>query len=200
MDPWGETLAYISWAIRASYHHTIMATPVQDVFGRDMLFKLASVVDQRVATSAKKRQVDIDNVRENAKRVTHDYAIGDQVYVEMTGIYRKLDYKKKGPYIITGVFKNGTVRFQRGQLNEHINIIRLKPHFQEQAYKTGSRPRCPLQYHYLVCIENRLIIVGIGQIISKELKYIYQSDRSDRQYVYSQVPEYAIPQIIYIQT
>ena len=45
IDPWGETLAYISWAIRASYHHTIMDTPCQDVFGRDMIFNLASVVD-----------------------------------------------------------------------------------------------------------------------------------------------------------
>ena len=54
-------------------------------------------------------QVDIDNVRENAKRVTHDYAIGNQVYVEMTSIYGKLEYKKQGPYIITEVFTNGTV-------------------------------------------------------------------------------------------
>ena len=37
--PWGETLAYIEWMIRASYHHTIMAMPGQVVFGRDMLFK-----------------------------------------------------------------------------------------------------------------------------------------------------------------
>ena len=34
--PWGETLAYIVWKIRASYHCNIMATPVQDVFGKDM--------------------------------------------------------------------------------------------------------------------------------------------------------------------
>ena len=40
-----------------------MATTGQDVFGRDMLFNLASVVDWRVVTAAKKRQVDIDNVR-----------------------------------------------------------------------------------------------------------------------------------------
>ena len=31
----------------------------------------------------------------------HDYAKGDKVYVEMTGIYHKLDYKKQVPYIIT---------------------------------------------------------------------------------------------------
>ena len=38
---WVETLVYIAWEIRASYHHTIMATPGQDVFDRYMLFKLA---------------------------------------------------------------------------------------------------------------------------------------------------------------
>ena len=69
-----------------------------------MLFNLASVVDWRVVTAVKQRQVYIDNVRENAKRVTHDYAICDPVYVEMTGIYRKLDYKKQGPYRITELF------------------------------------------------------------------------------------------------
>ena len=41
---WGEALAYIAWAIRISYHHTIMATPGQDVFGREMIFNLAPVV------------------------------------------------------------------------------------------------------------------------------------------------------------
>ena len=45
IDTWGETLAYIEWSIRDSYHHTIMATPGQAIFGRDMLFNLASVVD-----------------------------------------------------------------------------------------------------------------------------------------------------------
>ena len=72
IDPWGETLSYIAWSIRASYHRTIMATPGQAVFGRDMLYNLASVVDWRVVTYAKQLQVEIDNVRENAKRVTYD--------------------------------------------------------------------------------------------------------------------------------
>ena len=50
---WGETLASIAWAIRASYHHTIMATSGQAVFGRYMLFNLASGVNWRFATSKK---------------------------------------------------------------------------------------------------------------------------------------------------
>ena len=94
-----------------------------------MLFTLASVVDWRVSKAVKQHQVDIDNVRENAKRVMHDYTIGNQVYVEITGIYRKLYYKKQGPYRIIEVFSNGTVRVQRGQVNERINISHLKPRF-----------------------------------------------------------------------
>ena len=95
------------------------------------LFNLASVVDWQVVTAAKQRQLDIDNVRENAKQVTHDYVIGDQVYVEMAGIYRKLDYRKQGLYRITEVFTNGKVRLKPGKVNERINIRRLNPHFYE---------------------------------------------------------------------
>ena len=49
---------------------------------------------------------------------------------------------------------------------------------------TGSNPRCPIQSHSLACIENHLFIVEIGQILNKELEFIYRSDRSDRTYVY----------------
>ena len=60
-----------------------------------MLFNLMSIVDWCVVTAKKQKQVEIDNVSEDASRFSHDYAIGDLVYVENTGIYRKLDYKKK---------------------------------------------------------------------------------------------------------
>ena len=43
--PWGETLSSISWDIRDSCHRTIGATPSQCVFGRYMIFNLASVID-----------------------------------------------------------------------------------------------------------------------------------------------------------
>ena len=57
IDPWGETLAYIAWGIRAYYHRTIMDTPDQAVFGGDMLFNLASVVEWRVVTAVNQQQV-----------------------------------------------------------------------------------------------------------------------------------------------
>ena len=46
--------------------------PGQSVFGKDVLFNLASVVYWQVVTAANQRQVEINNVRENARKVTHD--------------------------------------------------------------------------------------------------------------------------------
>ena len=73
----------------------------------------------------------IDNLREKSRQVTHEYTICDQIYAEMTGIYHKLDYKKQGPYIITEVFTNNTVRFQPGAGNNNINLRRLRPHIKQ---------------------------------------------------------------------
>ena len=105
IDPWGETLSYITFVIRAYYHKNIQATPDQTVFGRGILFNITSFIDWQVITAGKKWQVDIDNVQENARRFTHDYVVGNVVYVKMTVIYRKLYYKKQGPYRIKILYK-----------------------------------------------------------------------------------------------
>ena len=95
-----------------------MATPDQAVFGRYMLFNLTSVIDWQVVTTENQQQVDIDKAQQNSMRVTHDYKRCNQVYAEMTGIHRKLYRKKQGPYKITEVFTNSTVRVQQGQANK----------------------------------------------------------------------------------
>ena len=122
IDPCGEILSSVAWAVHASHHSTLNKTPGQLVFGRDMIFNLSTVVDWKTITKTKQTQVDRDNLRENARQVTHDYAVGDSVYIKIDGIKRKLDNKKKGPYRITQIYTNGTVRVQRGTVNERINI------------------------------------------------------------------------------
>jgi Integrase core domain. len=117
IDPWGEILSSIAWAIRASYHSTLGATPAQLVFGRDMIFNIKTIVDWRTITARKQKQVIKDNLRENKGRIDHQYSVGDKVYLRPTGIQRKLEMQKKGPYCITHVFANGTVRLQIGATN-----------------------------------------------------------------------------------
>ena len=53
INPWGETLASVSSAIRASYHRTIQATKGQAVFGRYTVLNLTSVLDWRFITAGK---------------------------------------------------------------------------------------------------------------------------------------------------
>ena len=130
IDPFGSILASIAWAIRASYNSATDSTPAQIVFGRDMLFNLKSLINWKELSMKKQALVDKANLRENNTRVDYDYQIDDKVYVVKDGIYRKLEAPKLGPFVITDVYTNGTVRIQRGNVNERINIRRLEPHFE----------------------------------------------------------------------
>jgi Integrase core domain. len=130
IDPWGEILSSIAWAIRALYHSTLGATPAQLVFGRDMIFNIKTIEDWRTITARKQKQVIKDNLQENNGRIDHQYSVGDKVYLQPTGIQRKLEMQKNGPYCITHVFANGTVRLQIGATNDKVNIRRIEPAFE----------------------------------------------------------------------
>ena len=131
IDPWGEILSSIAWAIRASYHSTLQATPGQLVFGRDMIFNMTTVIDWHAMHNRKQNQTLRDNTRENNKRIEHQYSVDDYVYVvrDKDEVSRKMTAPKTGPYAVTDVYDNGTVRIQRGNVNERINIRRIEPHF-----------------------------------------------------------------------
>ena len=129
-DPFGSILSSIAWAVRSSYNNTTDATLAQVVFGRDMMFNLTTLVNWKELSIRKQSLVDKANLRENSKRVDYDYQVDDLVYITKDGIFRKLNCPKMGPFPITEVFANGTVRIQRGAVNERINIRRLEPHFE----------------------------------------------------------------------
>jgi hypothetical protein len=64
---------------------------------------------------------------ENKNRVDHDYKIGDKVLLYRDGILRKAESPTEGPYNIIEVYSNGTVKIQRGIVQERLNIRRIKP-------------------------------------------------------------------------
>ena len=73
--------------------------------------------------------VDKDNARENARRIDFDYAVGHKVMIQKDGHIRKAEDKYLGPFTITQVHTNGTIRIQRGTMSERINIRRVTPFF-----------------------------------------------------------------------
>ena len=122
LDMWNPILASVAYAIRCRNHSTLNATPGQLIFGRDMLLDLKFDPNYKQMWSQKQKRILYNNARENSKRISHDYKVGKYAYILKDGQYRKLEGDKKGPFRITEVFSNGTVRLQKGFVNERLNI------------------------------------------------------------------------------
>jgi len=131
--PWTPYLASVAWAVRSTHHTILDATPGQLVFGRDMVLPIQFQADWARIKLRKQETIDKSNAQENAKRIEHDYQVGDKVLLNRPGIIRKMSQPRKGPYEIIKVHTNGTVRIRRGSrrhITEQVNIRRLQPYFE----------------------------------------------------------------------
>jgi len=129
-SPWDGILSAAMFALRATYHTTLQATPMQLVFGRDAMLNVKFQADWQLIKELKYKQININNQRENNKRIPHQYKIGDKVLylIQPKGKYTENPYK--GPYEITKVNTNGTVQVNMGAIYETINIRLLKPYIE----------------------------------------------------------------------
>ena len=128
IDPWAEILSSVAWAIRASYHSTLMSTPAQLVFGRDMLFNMKKAINWKLITDNKRKQIARDNERENTRRIEHTYNEGDEVLRIKRGIKRKYSKHKSDPYRIAQVHANGTVTLVQGAKRQRMSIRNIEPY------------------------------------------------------------------------
>ena len=127
-DPWTPFLQATCFAIRSTYHTTLGATPAQLVFGRDMILPLKFKADWAMIQSRRQEEMARNNSRENAKRIPHEYTVGDTVSKRTGGILPKLRRKREGPYEVIAVHNNGTVSIRRGIITERLNIRRVDPY------------------------------------------------------------------------
>jgi hypothetical protein len=76
-----------------------------------------------------------NNRRENASRINHGYKVGDKVLLKKPGKHlRKLEAPRTGPHTLTSIYTNGTLRIQKGNVNERVNIRRLFPYFENSDH------------------------------------------------------------------
>jgi hypothetical protein len=104
--------------IRIVYCSEILqATPCQLVFGRDMIHNIAFRVNWYQIQKRKQDIINKSNQKENKNksRIPYEYKVSDQVLLETPGILRKLSTPRIGPYPVTNVYKNGTIRIQKGK-------------------------------------------------------------------------------------
>ena len=126
-----DLITNVGWTIRSTYHTVLGASPGAAIYGRDMLFDIPYVADWTKIGKRRQEQVDKDCEKNNRRRIDYDYRVGQKVLLIKDGtILRKAEDPYEGPYVITDVYTNGTVRIQRGTLNERLNIRRLHPYFE----------------------------------------------------------------------
>ena len=130
-DDIANILVDVAWAVRSTYHTVLETSPGAAIFGRDMLFDIPYIADWSDIGKRRQLLVDQKNAKENSNRIDFDYAVGQKVLLKKDGIIRKLEDRYDGPFTITQVHTNGTVRIQRGTVNERINIRRLAPYFEK---------------------------------------------------------------------
>jgi hypothetical protein len=97
------------------------------VFGRDMIHNLAFRANWDKIQKTKQDIINKSNQKENKSQIPYQYKVGDQVLLETPGILRKLSTPRTGPYPVTNVHKNGTIRIQKGIVSERVNIRRITP-------------------------------------------------------------------------
>jgi hypothetical protein len=110
----GTYLRCHTWTVRLWTRHAI-TDPTKDGLG--------SQIRQH-----KQDIINVNNRKENEKRIAHKYRVGDKVLLEKPGLISKLSAPCTGPYRITHSYTNGTVHVQRGIVNERVNIRRLTPY------------------------------------------------------------------------
>ena len=81
-NPWSGILAATMFSVRATYHTTLQASPMQLGFGRDAILNIKHVADWEHIWQRKKLQINHNNKRENMRRNNHQYNVGEKILVK----------------------------------------------------------------------------------------------------------------------
>ena len=136
-NPWKGILSATAFAVRSTFHTTLQNTPGQLVFGRDMILNVKHEANWEYIRARKQKIIEKNNKAENAKRIPHTYAVNDQVLLRR-GNENKYETPYQGPYIITQINENGTVRVSINNVEDTINIRRLTPYIRTEDIAHGG--------------------------------------------------------------
>jgi hypothetical protein len=118
------------YGITSTYHTTLQAYPGRLVFGRYMIHDVRFQANWDRYKNSKQQIIERSNKRENLNRLKYKYKIGDRILLRKPGLQRKLLAPKEGPFTILPVATNGTIKTQRGIVQDRVNIRRIEPFFE----------------------------------------------------------------------
>jgi hypothetical protein len=109
-------------------------SPSQLTYGVDMIFRQKILIDWVALKQVRRLQAVANNAKENKKRLRHIYQVDDLILtvkkpyeLAKAGMITSPTYSK-GPYRILKLYKNGTVKIQRGSFTDILSIRRIMPY------------------------------------------------------------------------
>jgi hypothetical protein len=124
-------MSAIRQAIRSTVHTTSRATPTQLVFGRDAILNISLEANWQYIKERKQRLIVQNNKRKNATGIS-SYNVDDRVMVRLDPNCKHGTDQFKGPFTVTRVYDNGTVKLSRatptgGAVYKTWNIQNVDP-------------------------------------------------------------------------
>ena len=117
-NPWDGKLASIMFALSATNNTTRQYPPTQLIFGRDSIINQRHEVHWKTIRKQKQDLINKRNERENLNRINNTYKEGDKVLLKNAWKTKFNRDTYKGPYEITAVRNNGTVRANKGRVTD----------------------------------------------------------------------------------
>ena len=81
-NPWSGILATTMFAVRATYHTTLQASPMQLVFGQYAILNTKHVADWEHIRKRKQLRINHNNKQENMRRNNHQYKVCEKNLVK----------------------------------------------------------------------------------------------------------------------
>jgi len=121
-------LASTMFELCATVHTTTQFTQTLLVFGRDVILNTRLEANWHLIKERKQKLINCGNQRENRKRREPTYKVGDKVLLKNEWKTKFNQDSFKGPYVITAVRNNGTVRATCSRVTNTYNLCNIRPY------------------------------------------------------------------------
>ena len=130
-DPFQGILSAVCFAIRATAHTTLQATPSQLVFGRDHILNIKYQANWKNILNKKQKMINKNNQQENNKRKEYQYSVGQKVLIKTEQSRKYGTNPYEGPFEIILINNNGTAKLKsllnEGAVYQTYNIRNMFP-------------------------------------------------------------------------